>query len=85
MEEKAVVDRIVDGEHAVLLVGEAQAERVVPVSQLPSGAREGSWLRARFEGEVPIEAPLDPEETERARARIAGKLERLRRRGRANR
>lgn len=80
--ERAVVDRVVDGIHAVLLVGDAETEVVVPLARLPDGAREGTWLRVRFDGPALAEARLDPDETERARARIAAKLERLRRRGR---
>lgn len=41
---EAVVDRIVDGTHAVLLVGEGEVELVVPVTWLPAGAGEGSLL-----------------------------------------
>jgi predicted O-methyltransferase YrrM len=82
MNEKAVIDRIVDGRHAVLLVGEAETERVVPVDQLPAGAREGAWLRVRFEGDQLVESALDPEETERARQRVGDKMAQLRARPR---
>jgi len=81
MEEKAVVDRIEDGQVAVLLVGDEQIERVVPVSQLPPGAVAGSWLWARYDGDRLIEARLDAEESEQARQRIAEKMGRLRQRG----
>ena len=82
VEERAVVDRIEDGGLAVLLVGDAATERVVPVSQLPAGVVQGAWLWVRFEGERLIEAKVDVGETEQARLRIAEKIERLRRRGR---
>ena len=41
---RAVVDRIVDGEHAVLLVGDDEVELVVPAGRLPEGAGEGAML-----------------------------------------
>jgi predicted O-methyltransferase YrrM len=82
MNQKAVIDRIVDGRHAVLLVGGVETERVVPVDQLPAGAREGAWLRVRFEGDQLVEAALDPKETERARQRVGDKMAQLRARPR---
>lgn len=78
--EKAVVDRIVDGHTAVLLVGEDEREMLVSVDDLPDGAREGAWLRVMGD---PPRLELDLEETARVRERIAGKLELLRRRGRS--
>jgi hypothetical protein len=82
--EKGVVDRIEDGQHAVLIVSEAGREReqVVPVGKLPAGAAGGTWLRVRFVGNVLSEAETDREETERVRARVHDKISRLRRRGR---
>lgn len=38
---EAVLDRIVDRKYAVLLIGEEEKERIVLLSQLPEGAREG--------------------------------------------
>jgi hypothetical protein len=81
MQEKAVVDRIVDGEHAVLLVGEREQEMVVPVAQLPAEAGAGMWLRVEVEEGVVTEIVVDVEETEIVRRRIAGKMALLRGRG----
>jgi predicted O-methyltransferase YrrM len=78
MREKAVVDRIVDGQHAVLLVGEDEIEHVVPVEQLPEEAAEGAWLQVAFEGDRLVEVTLDVEETERTRQRIDDKMAQLR-------
>lgn len=80
--EKAVVDRIVDKRHAVLLVGESEVEKIVPVDNLPPGAGEGTWLRVEFEGDELVAAEVDAEETARVKARITAKMERLRQRGR---
>mgnify|MGYP001230767829 FL=1 len=81
MWQQAVIDRIVDGRHAVLLVGEEEVEKVVPRECLPEGSAPGTWLRVRFEGERLVEAVIDEAETERARARVQEKLAALRRRG----
>jgi len=79
---KAVVDRIVDKRHAVLLVGESEVEKIVSVDKLPPGAGEGTWLRVEFEGDELVVAEVDAEETARVKARITAKMERLRQRGR---
>lgn len=45
---KAVIDRIEDGEHAVLLIGDEEEERILPIGQLPFGAKEGTWLNVFY-------------------------------------
>jgi len=80
--EKAVVDRIVDKRHAVLLVGENELEKIVSVDKLPPGAGEGTWLAVEFEGDELVAVEVDAEETARVKARITDKMERLRQRGR---
>ena len=65
---KAVVDRIV-GDVAVLLVGDKEVKVDFPKKLLPSGTKEGSWLKVSFE--------LDPKAEKEQRSRIAGKLDRL--------
>ncbi len=82
--EKAFVDRIVDEKHAVLLIGESEREHIVPVEALPADATAGVWLKVRFEGDDLAEVVIDIEEQEQTRARIAGKMERLRQRRRRN-
>lgn len=81
--ERTVVDRIVDGQHAVLLVGQQEEERVVPVADLPAGAGEGAWMKVRFEGGELVEAIVDIKETDQVRQRISSKTNLLRKRGRA--
>lgn len=80
--QKAVVDRIVDCQHAVLLVGDDEAEHLVPVSGLPEGAIEGTWLKVRFLDRSLVEVTIDRTATEQARQRIRSNLEELRKRGR---
>lgn len=78
MEQKAVVDRF-EEDKAVLLVGDQEDQLVVERAQLPPGTREGHWLRVEVQGDVLIRAEIDEAETGRTKARIAAKLERLRR------
>ena len=82
MAEKAVVDRIVDNQYAVLLVGEEEVEHIVSVSLLPDGTQPGTWLRVQFEEAALVDAVVDADETEQVKKRIEEKLARLRRRGR---
>ena len=77
--EKAVIDRVEDGT-AVLLVGDEERELLVPVTLLPSGARPGSWLRVKLDGERVVRIELDEAATESRRTRIQGKMDRLLRR-----
>jgi hypothetical protein len=80
-----VIDRIVDGEHAVLLVGDAEVEHIVPAHRLPAEAVPGTWLRVRFDDAELVEIAVDARETEEVRARISSKMERLRQRKRRGR
>jgi hypothetical protein len=78
MIEKAVIDRF-EGTLAVLLVGEKSRRVNVPKQLLPKRAKEGTWLKVVFDGSEILKIEIDPEETEKAKKRIADKLERLRR------
>lgn len=78
--EKAVVDRIEDGLHALLLVGDSEATHVVRLAELPPGTKEGDWLRVRFTAERLVFAAPDPEETQRVRQRVQEMMDRLRQR-----
>lgn len=85
-EVQAVVDRLEEGLedslYAVLLVGEAERELILPAHRLPRGAQEGSWLRLTMEGERVVSLVLDEAETAARRSRIQAKRARLQTRGR---
>jgi hypothetical protein len=69
---KVTIDRI-EGTVAVLVSREDESVRVnVPVSLLPSGSREGDILTIRIE--------RDREATEAAQERVAGLIEKLKKR-----
>lgn len=80
--EKAVVDRIVDGKTAVILVGENERQHHYPVDGLPEDAKEGTWLRVRVESGEIVAMEVDQEETDMVHQRIQEKMDRLRARGR---
>ncbi len=65
---KAVIDRI-ENDLAILLVGDQEIQVDIPVSLLPDGAKEGSWLT--------IDMKLDLDAEQQQRKKISGMLERL--------
>lgn len=79
--ELAVLDRVVDGETAVLLVeedGEVVDEYTVPADSLPEAERlEGSVFEVVFEEGELREAVLRPEETESRRQAAQERFDRL--------
>lgn len=80
--QAAVLDRIVDDVHAVLLVGPDELERIVPKAKLPTDAKEGMWFQVVFDGDELVSIVIDEEATDDVRRRILSKMEKLRRRGR---
>jgi hypothetical protein len=70
---KATIDRI-EGKMAVLLMGEDGKAKVnMPLSLLPEGCKEGDILSVSIE--------LDPEATEKAKVRVSGMMEKLKKKG----
>lgn len=82
----AVVDRIVDGEYAVLLIfdqnGESESERVEKLGRLPEGVKEGEGMWVRYHDDVLVTARIDARIEQEIRARVDKKLNLLRARGR---
>ena len=70
-DDAAVIDRIEDGRHAVLLVGPDEVELVVAADWLPVGAGEGDWVR--------LTLTRDDDLTAARRADVAERMERIRR------
>jgi hypothetical protein len=65
---KAVIDRV-EGEIAVLLLGDESTKLNIPLSQLPDGCKEGDVLNMSFERDVVG--------TEQAKERVSGLMEKL--------
>lgn len=78
--QKAVIDRVEEGAWAVLLVGQQEIEKIVPVDHLPEGARAGTWLKVRIEDDAVRDILVDAAETQVAKARVSSKLDMLRNR-----
>lgn len=78
---RAVLDRIVDNEYAVLLVGPSEVEMIVPRRSLPAGAVEGIWLNVHLDGNRLLSAEVDKRATDATTERVVSKMDLLRRRG----
>jgi hypothetical protein len=82
MDERAVVDRIEDGDLAVVLVGDDEVEHIVPRDELPEGTEAGTVLRVSVEDGRIVNPQLDEEDTEATEKRVGDKMRKLRERGR---
>lgn len=60
---KGYLDRIVDGNHAVILIEETKQEIILPVSQLPEGCKEKMWLNLKEENGMYTVTAVDEEKT----------------------
>jgi hypothetical protein len=84
-EDRAVVDRVVDGRTAVLLVGPGETEAHVDVATLPPDVGDGTWVVVDLAAS-PIEVlGVDRELTRRRSDDISARLERIRRQRRGGR
>jgi len=77
--DRAVIDRIVDGAIAVLLVGPDEVELHVPARDLPEGAGEGSWVVLDREVTRPRLVTIDHELTADRTEDLESRLQRIRR------
>ncbi len=78
--QSAVVDRIVDGSTAVLLIGQKQTQFLCSVEELPVGVKDGQWLMVKIADGRLLEAQIDLEKTQEMKERIGAKLNLLRKR-----
>jgi hypothetical protein len=84
-DDRAVIDRIVDGTTAVLLIGPEETEKHVAVDDLPEGTAEGDWLVLDVDQDPFEIVGLDTDLTDARRAAIDEKLDRIRQRQTGNR
>lgn len=73
--DRAVIDRVVDGRLAVLLVGPTEDTLHVPVEVLPEGATEGTWLALDL---TRVIVGIDEERTEARAEDVHRRMERIR-------
>ncbi|MCA1615636.1 MAG: DUF3006 domain-containing protein [Acidobacteria bacterium] len=76
-EVSAVIDRV-EGERAVLSLGDGKKTIDVPVSRLPKGASDGDHLRLSFDGEPSADTLKRVSRDEGARAAAEERIRRLR-------
>lgn len=75
---KAVIDRIVDQKHVVLLVGDKETEIIVSTGMLPPGAIEGSLIQVEFDKKNQVtKLILDQKETNEVKDRVSSMMEKL--------
>ena len=77
---RAVIDRIVDGTTAVLLVGPDETELLLPADELPETATEGVWVTLDPDSDPPAVLAVDTELTEQRTKKIDDQMQRIRRR-----
>ena len=75
---RAVIDRIVDGTTAVLLVGPDETELLLPADELPGTAGEGVWVILDLDSDPVAVLAVDTDLTEQRERRIAEQMERIR-------
>ncbi|GAF65594.1 hypothetical protein BTS2_2492 [Bacillus sp. TS-2] len=77
MEKKAILDRIEDGQVAVLLIDSHEEEWNVSASLLPKGSQEGASLLVTIENQQVIHIQLDEASQYIAKERITKKMSQL--------
>lgn len=77
--KKAVIDRIVDQKHVVLLLGDEEKKVIVSIGMLPEGAIEGNIVQVDLDNRDQVtKLILDKEETKEAKDRVASMMDQLR-------
>lgn len=76
--DRAVLDRVVEGATAVLLVGPDEWEAHVEAAVLPSSAEDGTWLIVDPETSPVGILGVDEEMTARRTRDVAARMQRLR-------
>lgn len=75
---KGILDRIVDGRYAVILIEEAQREIVLPADCLPEGSEIHSWFDIELDGEEVKSISRDVETEAAKEQQVDALMEKLR-------
>ena len=75
---KGVLDRIVEGKHAVVLVEELGKEYIIDVDRLPDGSKEGVWYDLKIVNNEIIEMKIDDETEAVMEKKISSIMDKLR-------
>lgn len=77
----AVVDRISEGKHAVIIAEEINKEFIIDVGTVNTALREGLWVDLFLDNAGSItEVKPNEETTERKKAKVSNVMDRLRKR-----
>lgn len=82
---KGVLDRIVDDEHAVILVEQLGKEFVISSSLLPEGSKEGTWFTLVLNEDTIVKMDIDQVQTDFIKGVIDDKLNKLRSKSKGSR
>lgn len=75
---KGILDRIEDGDQAVILIEEVQKALIIPLKDLPKGSKENTFFHVKeFKGEYRIMS-IDHEATKRKAKKAEDLMEKLR-------
>ena len=74
MKVKGVLDRIVDGKHATILVEDLQKEFVIDASRLPAGAKEGSHFQLTLIEDELTEITLDQQSEQESQEKVSNQI-----------
>ena len=80
-----MIDRIVDGHTAVLLVGGEERELLLPVDALPEEAADGTWVVLDLSTDPPSVTGIDEQLTQRRFDELSARLATIRRERRGGR
>ncbi len=69
----AVIDRIVDGMTAVLLLEDQEGELLVPIEDIPPGSVDGQWLLLEMEDGLVVGVTFDEQKTQEVKERVGKK------------
>ncbi|PIB54588.1 DUF3006 domain-containing protein, partial [Pseudomonas sp. 2822-17] len=82
---QAVIDRIVEGKHAVVLIGEDEVEKIVPIELISDNVNEGDWIEIKIDNDGNIiSIEQDTQSTKGTKQRVKNKMELLRKRSKRN-
>jgi hypothetical protein len=73
----AYLDRFTDNQQALILVESLQKEFHVPISSLPTGSNEGSWLLVDIKGDAVTTIQLNDKKTSDMKRDTQNRLQRL--------
>ncbi|MGJ9385552.1 DUF3006 domain-containing protein [Salipaludibacillus sp. CF4.18] len=85
MKHEGVLDRIVDGKFATILIEEIGEEFTLDVSELPDGSKEGMWFFITLSGDKIVSLEMNNKKTTDVENRVEEQLNRMRAKSKGSR